>query len=238
MDRYWTREGEDQMEENHQRAVPARQDLARAVALVQKFQSAAGEYFSKRPFIMGAAPSRDNSDEDLYRFRLTRRIPRALHSHARRSLRALRPLAEALDASEHSLLRKLSEHRRSRWRALLIPGVRAGTVLDMDGQFHSPAASLDAPVWNARKREVTVVRRDPGIEFHGRMEVKFQLEFADAVDLQAQSAIVLLGAALREAELLIDGMEESSDSAAPGFSSPGQAGRHDATDAPRNQNRN
>jgi hypothetical protein len=200
-------------------------NLERAIAVVESFRAATAEYFSKGAFEMRAAPSADNADEDVYRFRLSRRIPRSLMTHARRSLRALDSLAECLDPPQDGMLTRLSRLRVHLWRPLLLPGVRAGTVLNIDTRFHAPRASLDAPVWNPKRREVTVARRDPGSEFRGRMEVAFHLEFADAPDLQGQSANALLGVALSEAERLID-----AENAVRDARSPRRATRHPQDD--------
>ena len=179
---------------------------------------------------MDAAPSESDVGWDRYRFRLTRRLPRVLKTHARRSLRALRSLAKTVPLPEDSLAEKLSRIRIRPWRRVLIPGARAGTLLDIAGRFHAPRASLSAPEWDPRRREITVVQSDPNGEFRGRVEVSFQLEFADET-FQGQSAIALLGAALREIELVIDRSE-----AARHAGTPGQARRHETDDASRDQN--
>ena len=73
----------------------------------------------------------------------------------------------------------------------------------MDGSHQAHGAAMMAPEWDSRRREVFVLRQDPLTNLKGRLDVRFQVEFAGDADLQGESAVALIGESILEAGSLI-----------------------------------
>jgi hypothetical protein len=158
---------------------------------------------------MIAEPLSTENDKFVYRIRLVSRIPWRIRRDAARCLRTVRKLASTLadEIPEDSLLSQLGAHRVQFACSMLVPGVKADTVLVMDEASQMRNATVTAPQWDGKRREITMVREDTDGALRGRLDVRFQLELADAPKLSGESVVALLGAAISEAAEIIEVIE-------------------------------
>ncbi len=184
--------------------------MRKAGTLQADLADAANAFFAARPFRMIAEPSNSAPDSDLYRFRLDRPIPRRIHRLTRRLLKVLRRIAEALpDRPADGALERIRRHESPLLRQAIVPGVRAATELQLDGESLPGAATIGAPIWSPSTGEVSVVGQDPDGGLKGRVAVRFHLELSGRSALPRQSVVALTGAALWEAEQLLEKSGES-----------------------------
>jgi hypothetical protein len=106
-------------------------------------------------------------------------------------------------------------------RPTIVAGARAATELKLDGESLPGEATIGAPIWSPSTKEVSVVGQDPKGGLKGRVEVRFQLQLSGRNAPSHQSVVALTGAAIWEAEQLLD-----KGTAARRRPQPVPAGRH------------
>ena len=196
--------------------------LRKAGTLQVDLADSANAFFASRPFRLIAEPSASAPDSDVYRFRLDRPIPRRVRRLSRRLLRVLRRIGEALpDRPADGALEKVRRHETPLLRPSIVAGARAATELSLDGESLPGEATIGAPIWSPSTKEVSVVGQDPKGGLKGRVEVRFQLELSGRNARPRQSVVALTGAAIWEAEQLLE-----KGSAARRRPQPVPAGRH------------
>ena len=198
--------------------------IRRSVRLQEALTETTNAFFEARPFKMIAQPSATEPGRDVYSFKMDRSIPWKIRWRARRLLRVLRRLANALpERPADGALEKVRRYSPPWLRPSLVTGARAATELQLDGSM-LPGASISAPIWSPRTREISVVGQDPDGGLRGRVEVRFQLELSGQDDrTQRQSVVALTGAAIWEAQQIVQRAEASQARPAPV-----QAGRREA----------
>ena len=194
--------------------------VRRAAVRQEQLADATNVFFAARPFKMLAEPSATEPGRDVYSFRMDRRVPRKIRRRARRLLRLLRRIAAALpDRPADGALEKIRRYEPPFLRPVLVPGARAATELQLDGES-LPGAAISAPTWSPSTREISVVGQDPDGGLKGKVEVRFQLELSGQ-EAPRQSVVALTGAAIWEAEQLLQ--RAAAEKQRP---MPVKAGRH------------
>ncbi len=196
--------------------------IRRAAALQGELAESADAFFAARPFRMIAESSAAEPGRDVYSFRMDRPVPRKIHRLAKRLLRVLRRIAAVLpERPVDGALEKVRCHDVPFFGPALVPGARAATELKLDGKS-LPGAAISAPTWSPSTSEISVVGQDPEGGLSGRVEVRFQLELpGQDHEAPRQSVVALTGAAIWEAEQLLERV-----GAAQNRPAPVQAGRH------------
>ena len=200
--------------------------VRRSVRLHESLTETTNTFFAARPFKMVAHASATEPGRDHYSFKMDRSIPWKIRWQARRLLKVLRRLAKALpERPADGALEKLRRYQPPLVRPTLVPGARATTELQMDGRMLT-GATISAPIWSPSTTEVSVVGQDPDGGLRGRVEVRYQLELSGGDDsLQRQSLLALTGAAIWEAQQMMQRTQTAQQRPAPM-----QAGRHEDRD--------
>ena len=179
-----------------------RHNLTLAEQRYRELRERTDAFFAEHPYQITVAPHATQPDYDVYRFKLVRPVPRKVQRLARQTITALYRAQEQIQdqPDDSGILDALHDQLGFPGKKLLVPGVRAKTVLAMDGNVHAHPAMLQAPEWHPSDREVTILRRDPDSRFKGKVRVEFYFEFVGLADLKGQSALTVLTQELRRVE--------------------------------------
>ena len=183
----------------------ARQRLDFAEARLVELRAAVEEYFAGRPYHACIAPHATLPGYTEYRVRIADAVPRKVQSLAWEVVRALRSaLEQAPEAGAGAdLLDALDELCRVPRRRFLVPEVKAKTELAMAEHVHAHPASLHAPEWNPKRREVTILYKDPEVLFKGRIAVEFYLALGGSPELRGHSAVAVLHSRLQQVREIV-----------------------------------
>ena len=198
--------------------------IRRSVRLQEALTETTSAFFGTRPFKMIAQASATEPGRDVYSFKMDRSIPWKIRWLTRRLLKVLRRLADALpERPADGALEKVRCYSTPWLRPSLVAGARAATELQLDGSV-LPGATMSAPTWSPSTREVSVVGHDPGGGLKGRVEVRFQLELSgQRYPAQRQSVVALTGAAIWEAQQILERAEASRNRPRPVQAGPREA---------------